>query len=102
MREGAARFGVGNSAAALRLLGFGFLVISFDTLIAVCNPRNTFRTAAVRRRGKISNRARDIRYNWYIPTRAEPLRPAIKEDDLDSVVADSVDGSGILRKKRIR
>ena len=100
MREGAARFGVGDSAAALKLLEF--LVISFDTLIAVCNPRSTFRTAAVRRRGEISNRARDIRYNWYIPTRAEPLRPGIKEDDLDSVVADFVDGSWILRKKRRR
>jgi len=50
-------------------------------------------TAAVRRRRDISDRAEDIRANRYIiyiPTRAEPLLPGIEEDDLDSVVADSV------------
>lgn len=72
----------------MRLLEF--LVISFDAPVAVCHPRSTSRTAAVRRRGEISNRARDI---WYIPTRAESLLPGIEEDDLDSVAADSVDVS---------
>ena len=88
-------------AAALRLLEF--LVISFDAPIAVCDPRSTSRTAAVRRRGEISNRARDIRYNWYIQTRAEPLLPGIEEDDLDSVAADSVDvSSSDFEEKRTR
>ena len=75
-------------SAALRLLEF--LVISFDALIAACDPQSSFRSAAVRRRRDISDRVEDIRANRYIPTRAEPLLPGIEEDDLDSVVADSV------------
>ena len=57
-------------SAALRLLEF--LVISFDALLAACDPQSSFRSAAVRRRRDISDRVEDIRAN------------------LDSVVADSV------------
>ena len=67
-----------------------FKKVSFDALITACSPQSTSRTAAVRRRRQISNRAHDIRGDWYVPTRAEPLLPGISEDDLDSVVADSV------------